>query len=261
MSDLQQTITNFDLCWSSLTDLFAGLDAEQWATQSLCPDWTVAGVASHLISVEEMLAGWEPDGDNPPPFEKVAESMNSLAEMSGDELRASFVDVTGRRRTDLADADQLLFDSPSFTPVGVKTYGRFMAIRVFDFWVHEQDIRTPLGIPGHEGGPAAEMALEEVKLSMGYIAGKLIGLSEGQSLLFRLSGGLESEIAVAVDGRAGVVDSVSSPTATVDADALAFIQLACGRIDPQLAIDAGRISWSGDAELGEKAARSLKFTM
>jgi len=37
--------------------------------------------------------------------------------------------------------------------------------------------------------------------------------------------------------------------------------LACGRIDPQQRIDAGRISWTGDDIWGEKAARSLRFTM
>jgi hypothetical protein len=37
--------------------------------------------------------------------------------------------------------------------------------------------------------------------------------------------------------------------------------LACGRVDPQERIDAGRISWSGDAAWGEKAAHNLRFTM
>ena len=33
----------------------------------------------------------------------------------------------------------------SFTPAGKDTYGRFMQIRVFDCWLHEQDIRDALG--------------------------------------------------------------------------------------------------------------------
>jgi hypothetical protein len=44
-------------------------------------------------------------------------------------------------------------------------------------------------------------------------------------------------------------------------DSTTFVQLACGRIDPQARIDAGAISWTGDAELGERAARNLRFTM
>jgi hypothetical protein len=37
--------------------------------------------------------------------------------------------------------------------------------------------------------------------------------------------------------------------------------LACGRIDPQGAIDTGAITWTGDAELGERTARNLRYTM
>ena len=37
--------------------------------------------------------------------------------------------------------------------------------------------------------------------------------------------------------------------------------LACGRVDPQERIDAGRISWTGADEWGDKVARNLRFTM
>ena len=51
---------------------------------------------------------------------------------------------------------------------------------------------------------------------------------------------------VAVDGRAGLVDSLDDPTFTLTADTETFVMLACGRVDPQARIDAGRISWTGD---------------
>jgi hypothetical protein len=44
-------------------------------------------------------------------------------------------------------------------------------------------------------------------------------------------------------------------------DSLTFVQLACGRIDPQDQIDAGLVTWTGNAELGERAARNLLYTM
>ena len=40
-----------------------------------------------------------------------------------------------------------------------------------------------------------------------------------------------------------------------------FVLLAAGRIDPQERIDTGRITWSGDAEWGERMARNLAYTM
>ena len=64
-----------------------------------------------------------------------------------------------------------------------------------------------------------------------------------------------------MDGRAGLVDHLDSADVTVNADTTTFIMLACGRIDPQEQIDAGRIAWSGDDDWGDKAARNLRFTM
>ena len=79
--------------------------------------------------------------------------------------------------------------------------------------------------------------------------------------MFHLSGPVARDIAVAVDGRARVVDAVPAPDVEIWTDTLTFIQLACGRIDPQEPIDLGTIYWRGDAELGERAARNLRFTM
>ena len=79
--------------------------------------------------------------------------------------------------------------------------------------------------------------------------------------MFHLSGPVARDIAVVVDGRARVVDEVPAPDVEIWTDTLTFIQLACGRIDPQEPIDSGTIHWRGDAELGERAARNLRFTM
>ena len=53
--------------------------------------------------------------------------------------------------------------------------------------------------------------------------------------------------------RAQVVDDLNEPSVEINADSTSFIMLACGRVDPQEEIDAGRISWSGDA-VGRKGS-------
>ena len=58
------------------------------------------------------------------------------------------------------------------TPIGPATYGRFMNVRVFDFWVHQRDMTMPLGIDTKDDGVHAEITLDEVHGSLGYIAGK-----------------------------------------------------------------------------------------
>jgi uncharacterized protein (TIGR03083 family) len=256
-------IANLNACMDSVDALFGELNDDQWNVQSYCPDWDVRGIAMHLAGVEAMLAGEEPGSwTDGVPFDKVGAYVGSVADLDNAALLAAYRETIAARRTEMAGYSAEQMELPSMTPVGPQTYGRFMAIRVFDYWVHEQDMRGPLGMPGHESGPTAEMALNEIEISLPYIVGKKIGLPDGKSMTINLTGPVERTMHVAVDGRAGNVASLDAPADVVlNANSTAFALLACGRIDPQGPIDDGRVTWSGDAELGEKAARSLRFTM
>ncbi len=261
-SDHATIVGNLELCFDSLDALFGSLDTEQWAVQSLCPDWDVAGIAIHLAAIENMLGG-KPVGAFAEglPFEEVMAFIGEVDGLSNEAMLERYRSTIEQRRGDLAATSEADFAEPSMTPVGPGTYGRFMAVRVFDFWVHEQDIRRPLGLPGHESGPAAEMAIDEIEMSLGYIVGKKIGLPDGMSLTIDLTGPVTRQMHVDVQGRATRVESLEDPTVTLTADSTTFALLACGRIDPQAEVDAGTISWSGDDEWGHKAATSLAFTM
>lgn len=255
-------VDSLSRCWTSLDDLLDRLSPEQWATQSLCPDWTVRGVVEHLGAVEHMLLGEAP-GSMPDalPFGKVGEWLQTVSSLGDDELLARYREVIAARRDELAAMSDADFDLPCMTPVGPGTYGRFMDVRVFDFWVHEQDIRRPLGLPGHEDGPAAETAIAEIEASLGYIIGRKVGLPDGMSITIDLTGPVDRMFHVAVDGRAGQVDALGAADVTLRTDSTTFALLACGRIDPQGTIDEGQVEWDGDGEWGERAARNLAFTM
>ena len=248
--------------YTAIEDLCAGLSDADWQTQSLCPDWTVRGVVDHLASVEAAMVGWLPqDTTTPAPFAKAGEFLAETAGLHGADYLDRVRTVFAHRRADLAGLTAADFDRPSWMPVGPGTYGRFLTIRVFDFWVHERDITTPLGLATDDTGPRAEMALAEVEGSLGYIIGKKVGLEDGRSLAIHLTGPLVHRYDIAVDGRARRVEQLEHPDAELHSDSTTFVQLACGRVDPQTRIDAGAISWTGDAELGERAARNLRFTM
>lgn len=248
--------------YSNAGGFFGGLSEDDFEVQSLCPDWTARGVLIHLASVESVLSGWLPDSvEDPIPFTKAGEFIAAAESMSNTELLDAYNFVCGARTEELAGLTQEDIDRPSMTPVGPQTYGRFLAIRAFDFWVHERDVRMPLARPGDDGGAVAELALQEIHLSLGYIVGKKIGLPDRHSITFHLNGPLTRDLHVNVDGRAAVVDSLESPDVEVDCHSTSFIMMACGRIDPQIEIDAGRVSWRGNAEYGERAARNLAFTM
>jgi len=249
-------------CYSAVEAMCAGLDETQWTVQSLCPEWTVRGVVDHLASVEAVLVGWLPDDATAmPPFERAGEFLAQTAGLHGAQYLDRVRGVFASRRRDLDALSPSDVERPSFTPVGPGTYGKFMAIRVFDFWVHERDITTPLGLSTDDTGAAAEIALAEIEGSLSYIVGKKVGLPDGKSIVFHLDGPITADYAVAVDGRAKRVEHLDNPDVEVNTDSTTFIQLACGRIDPQGPIDSGTITWTGDAELGERAARNLRYTM
>lgn len=249
-----------DGCYTAIEALCADLTAAEWQAQSLCPDWTVRDVVDHVTGIEAAMVDWLPDDDRtPPPFQRAADFPRDAG--SGAAYLDTVHAVYDRRRRDLAALSPADFERPSWTPVGPGSYGRYLAIRVFDFWVHERDITTPLGRPTDDTGVAAEIALAEVENSIGYIVGKKVGLPDGASISFHLTGPIVRQLNVAVDGRAQRVDRLDHPDVTVTTDSTTFIQLACGRIDPQLPIDSGALSWSGDPALGERAARNLRFTM
>lgn len=262
MNRRELTVSNLNACWDSCLELFSGLTDEQFAVRSLCPDWDVKGVAAHLTGVEQALSGWLPSADNQmPPFELMPANIEAANALEPKALVAKMAEVLDERREQLASATDELFAAESGTPVGPSTYGRFMAIREFDFWMHERDCRTPLGLPTNNGGPAAEMALDEVHLSIGFIVGKRIGMSEGTSIHFEISGACERDIYVEVTDRAREVDALADPTVTLRCDSMAFMDQACGRVDPAEPIAAGLITWSGNDELGRHAASHLRFTM
>jgi uncharacterized protein (TIGR03083 family) len=250
-----------EIALNEIGGLTADLTDDQWQVQSLCPAWTVRECAAHVIGVETVLAGWAPSLETPPPFEIMGPWMEKAGGMSGAEFNTAIGEIMAARLAELAAFDDGVVAAPSITPVGPQTYGGFLRIRIFDLWVHARDIGLPLGIELPDGGLTATMALDEVHRSMGYIMGKKVGLEDGMSATVHVTGGVERDIHVTVDGRAALVDSVDNPTVELTADVETFVMLACGRVDPQERIDAGRISWTGADEWGDKVARNLRFTM
>jgi uncharacterized protein (TIGR03083 family) len=262
VTDLVTTRDSLLECYDAIEALAAKLDERHWQVQSLCPEWTARDVVAHLAMMERVMTGWLPAGpEDLPDLGRIEPFELEVAGLDGPDFAARVKEIFAARRADLAGLTDSDMDRPSWTPVGTKTFGRFLEIRVFDFWVHERDITTPLNWPTDDTGPRAEIALAEVEGSIGYIVGKRIGLPDGSSIVFHLTGPMVRDLAVVVEGRARRVDHVEHPDVELTTDSLTFIQLACGRIDPQDQIDTGRVRWAGNDELGDKAARNLGFTI
>jgi uncharacterized protein (TIGR03083 family) len=262
VTNLDRTRGSLEQCYDAIEALCVRMDSAQWQVQSLCPDWRARDVVTHLGMMERVMTGWLPGSvEDVPPLDRIEPYDKQVKGLDDRSLASRIREIFASRRAELATLEETDLERPSWTPVGPKTYGRFLDIRVFDFWVHERDITTPLDWPTDDGGPRAEIALAEVEGSLGYIVGKKIGLPDGKSIVFHLTGPIKRDLSVEVDGRARQVDHIDNPTVELTTDTLTFIQLACGRIDPQTQIDQGKVTWTGNDELADRAAKNLRFTI
>ncbi len=254
--------------WSVIGDLLGGLGEHAW-TSPVLPGWDVHDVLAHIIGTEQMQSGQQlpaaPDGDPGPHVRNDIGRANEawVAAMRGQshaDLLTCFRAVTAGRLASLRAMPTEEFNAPSWTPAGQATYARFMRIRIFDCWMHEQDIRAAVGLPGNEDGAAAAAALDEVVLALGYIIGKHGRAPDGSSVLITLSGPVERDLHVVVDGRARVVPAIDGePTASLDLSSSLFLRLAGGREDAEAAL--GRIRFGGDQALGRQLATNLAYTI
>lgn len=256
---------------ATIDALLGDLDDDAWHLPTALPGWDVQANVAHILGTEALLAGV------PPPEVTVDVAgldhvrndiggMNepwviALADEAPTAVRARLADLTAQRAAALAAMTEEEWSAEGFTPAGPDTYGRFMRIRVFDCWMHEQDIRDAVGRPGHLGGAPVELVLDEMATALGFVVGKRAGAPDGSSVTFALTGEAAREIHVRVDGRAAVVPTLDAPaTATLTTDVHTFSRLAGGRTR-WAAIDQDLVTISGDPTLAARVLENVAYTI
>lgn len=266
-TDRKTIVAALEEVWSAMADLGAELPSADWDRESACPGWTVRDLYSHVVGTELMLLGRsDPDGD----IGDLAHVHNDIGRMneqsvarrrdrSGAEVLAEFVSVTHERLDALRAMSEADFDAESFTPAGPDTYGRFMQIRVFDCWIHEQDVRAAVGRPGHTSGTAVDVTLDEHATALGFVVGKKAGFERGQSVRLHLTGGVDRTIDVRVDDRAAVVDDLVEPSVTVTAPVTDWIAVVAGR--RSAGVDDPGLTIEGDRALAARLLAHAAYTI
>jgi uncharacterized protein (TIGR03083 family) len=264
--------------WAELDALTTGLTAAQWKTPVL-PGWDVKDTLAHILGTEKMLEGGA-DGMQDRMAEAVASAATDLdrphvrnpigmtneawvehyRSHGPDELLGEFRTTTAGRLAALEAMTDEEFASPTWTPAGQGTYASFMRIRVFDCWMHDQDIRYAVGRPGNDGGPAAEASLEEAVGALGFVVGKRGRAPRGSLVAFELTGPVKRTLYVEVTDRARVVTGISrDPDVSLRLESSLFMRLAGGRVPFDDVPD--RVGIDGDLELGRRIAATLAFTV
>jgi len=251
--------------FAAIDALLSGLEEKEWSAPTPLPGWDVQANVAHIIGTESMLAGIpnpdvEVDREARPHVRNDIGAFNeqwvvALADEPPTAVLDRFREITTARLAALDAMDQARWDEEGWTPAGTDSYGRFMRIRAFDCWMHEQDIRDAVGRPGHEAGTTVDVALDEMGSALGFLVGKKAGAPDGTTVTFDLDG---RKFHVAVAGRAAVVDSLPGPaTATLGMSVGTFSRLGGGRIDPGIAT----VHLAGDTALGQAIVDNLGYTI
>ena len=260
--------------WDAIDSLMTDLPDVRWTSPTPLPGWCVHDVVAHVIGTESMLSGVAtPQLDvDVSTLDHVRNGIGELNECwvrqlsgeTGADVLRRFREVTGQRREMLTNLTDSAWNTVTTTPAGQDTYGRFMRIRTFDCWMHEQDIRQALSRPPSDAdldGPAARLALDEMAASMGFVVGKLGEAPDGARVAFELTGPMARTIRVAVDGRAAVVDDFAdaAPTTVIRLDGLQFTRLGGGR---PFGTDRPRdVEFEGDGEVGRRIVDNLAYVI
>jgi uncharacterized protein (TIGR03083 family) len=269
--DKSEVLSGLFGTWDSIDTLLSGLSEQQWHTPTPLPGWCVHNVVAHMIGTESSLQGLNaPDADiDLMTLDHVRNGVGAANEAwvrhfsseSEAVVLQRFRSVTADRRKHLTTMSVDDWNAPTPSPVGLESFGRFMRVRLFDCWMHEQDIRDGIGSPSSDSelnGPAARLSLDEIAATMGYVVGKLGKAPEGSRVAIELTGPLARTIRVAVNGRAQVVDDFGGldPTASIRLDGLLLARLAGGRTHDTAGVELG-----GDTEVGARIVEHVNFVI
>lgn len=256
--------------WDRITALGAELTEPEWKRPTEVPGWSVQDNLTHLTDIEAMSLGLAREehavpGD-PTHVRNDVGARNEVfvdarRSWTGEAALAEFVDVTRTRTAQLRASSAADFSADSWTPMGPGTVRDLLPFRVFDSWVHEQDMRRAVGRPGGLAGPAAEAAMDRIVATAAFAVGKKVAPPDGTVVVVGCTAPLTRTVAVAVEGgRARVLDTVpSDATVRIRTSGEVYARLACGRADPATELAAGTVTLEGDEALGRQVVASLNF--
>ena len=268
MSD-QEIVDKLEQVWGSIAELCDSLSERDWKLATDCPKWSVQDHVSHIVGTESRLAGRPVPNHTPQDMDHVHNDIGRgneiwvdfLRPSTGSQVLAAFREVTAARLQRLRGMSTDDFSEPTETPVGPGTVRDFMVIRIFDCWVHEQDIRRAVGRPGHMEGPVVTHSMNRMARAMPFVVGKKAAAPEGSTIVFEITGAAGRSMAIGVAG--GRATFLETPPAVADVrltmDVETFTCLGNGRWEGSDTLAWDKVSIQGDRKLGEKIVAQMNF--
>ncbi|MEU6094386.1 maleylpyruvate isomerase family mycothiol-dependent enzyme [Streptomyces sp. NPDC047079] len=270
---LHPTLQPYADAWThsieAISELVQPLVEGEWNRRTPCPGWSVRDVISHVIGMDcEMLGDPRPIHTLPRDLFHVTNEHQRYMEMQVDVRRhhtapemTSELEYTIIRRNRQLRNESRDPGTKVRGPLGSEqTLEEAMRYRAFDVWVHEQDLRAALGVPGNLDSPGAYITRDELLAALPKVVAEGAGAPPGSAVVFDVHGPVEFLRTVRVDAEGrGSIDGTPSlgPAVSLTLDWETYVRLACGRVTADAVAD--RIKAEGDPEL--TAAILLAFAV
>jgi uncharacterized protein (TIGR03083 family) len=255
--------------WRSIDSLCTPLIESEWKTATDCPGWSVQDQVSHLAGAESAILGNADPTHTPKDTSYVKNDVGQHNEVlvdwrrswPGQQVLQEFRDLTGQRLKLLRSMSDEDFVAETQTPIGPGTVAEFVRIRIFDAWVHEQDIRRALGRPGELEGPVAVHSVGRLARAMPFVVARKSQAPDGATVVFDITGAAGRVLPVVVEGKRGreAEQLPAEPTVRINTDVETFACLGCGRWEPEETLRSGKVRTVGDEVLGRTIVHQLNI--
>ncbi|MFK4118203.1 maleylpyruvate isomerase family mycothiol-dependent enzyme [Streptomyces longwoodensis] len=270
---LHPTLQPYADAWThsieAISELVQHLAEADWNRRTPCPGWSVRDIVSHVIGLDsEMYGDPRPIHSLPRDLFHVTNEHQRYMEMQVDvrrhhtspEMTSELELMVIRRNRQLRNESR----DPGTKvrgPLGAElTLEESMRSHAFNVWVHEQDLRASLGLPGNLDSPGAYVARDVLLDELPRVAERA-DAPRSSAIVFDVHGPVEFLRTVRVDiqGR-GTVETVPAlgPAASFSLDWETFVRLACGRVGPDAVAD--RVKAEGDTVLTTAILRNFAVT-
>ncbi|MEV8535806.1 maleylpyruvate isomerase family mycothiol-dependent enzyme [Streptomyces sp. NPDC051211] len=254
----------------AISELVLPLTEGEWNRATPCPGWSVRDVVSHVIGIEcEMLGDPRPIHTLPRDLRHVVDEFTRYMEVQVDvrrhhtapemtsELEYTIIRRARQLRNEKRDPGTMVRG-----PLGDQvTLELALRLRAFDVWIHEQDLRTALGVPGNLDSPGAYVARDLLLAGLPKVVAKQAGAPANSAVVLDVHGPLEFMRTVRVDAQGrGTVDGTPSlgPAVTLTLDWETYVRLAAGRVRPAAVAD--RLKVEGDQALADAILANFAVT-
>lgn len=187
----------------AILDLGRSLREGDEERPTACPGWSVKDQFAHVVSLEAWVQGEAPPDIDVSDRPHVRNGLNAVVERFLESRRGRSLDELLEELDDLAttrlahlEAESTSADDPALGPFGPTTLLGLMQSRVFDLWVHEQDIRGAIGRPGNLDSPGAAHTVRSLFAALPRAVARTAEVPPGHAVILDLTG--------PVVGRAGV---------------------------------------------------------